>query len=122
MILIDTSVWIDHLRRNDARLASELEDGRVLMHPFVVGELACGNLANRQEVLGLLRRLPPAPVASDEEALHFLETHSLMGRGLGYVDIHLLASATLAAPAAFRTRDRRLAAAAADLGLAAGRR
>lgn len=117
MILVDTSVWIDHFRRGEPRLVSSLEEGQVLMHPFVIGELACGNLANRFEVLALLDRLPQAPAASDAEARLFIETHSLIGRGLGYIDVHLLASAALAAPAAFWTKDRRLAAAAIDIGL-----
>jgi predicted nucleic acid-binding protein len=109
MILVDTSVWIDHLRRGDPALIAALEAGRVLMHPFVVGELACGNLRNRVELLSLLRDLPPAPVATDAEALGFIDRHGLMGRGIGYLDVHLLASVALATPARFWTRDRRLA-------------
>jgi predicted nucleic acid-binding protein len=109
MILVDTSVWIDHLRRGDPALIAALEAGRVLMHPFVVGELACGNLRNRVELLSLLRDLPPAPVATDAEALGFIDRHGLMGRGIGYLDVHLLASVALATPARVWTRDRRLA-------------
>jgi predicted nucleic acid-binding protein len=112
VILIDTSVWIDHLRAGEPELAGCLEAGLVLMHPFVAGELACGNLRNREEVLGLLDRLPRAPVATDAEVRLFIEQHALMGGGLGYVDMHLLASAALASPARFWTKDRRLAAAA----------
>ncbi|MGH2634373.1 MAG: type II toxin-antitoxin system VapC family toxin [Tepidiformaceae bacterium] len=118
MILVDTSVWVDHLRSNDVRLASALEAGSVVTHPFVVGELACGNLQNRTEVLALIQQLPTAPVATDAEALAFIEAGSLMGRGIGYVDVHLLASAKLANDCRLWTRDRRLAAVAAELDVA----
>lgn len=117
MILVDTSVWIDHLRQADAVLARLLAEGRVLAHPFVVGELACGNLANRREILGLLAALPAAPVASDRETLTFIERQRLMGRGIGYVDVHLLAAAALTGDACLLTRDRRLATVAAELKL-----
>ncbi|MDO9147196.1 MAG: type II toxin-antitoxin system VapC family toxin [Hydrogenophaga sp.] len=117
MILVDTSVWIDHLRQGDAGLAAALQQGRVGIHPFVVGELACGNLRARAEVLGLLQALPPLAVATDQEVLFFIGAHALMGRGIGYVDVHLLAAARLAG-VPFWTRDKRLAAVAADLGLA----
>lgn len=118
MILVDTSVWIDHLRQGDPSLVTILEAGRVLMHPFVVGELACGNLNRRAEVLMLLRELPPAPVATDDEVLEFIERRGLMGRGIGYVDVHLLASVALAGGAGLWTRDKRLAAVASELALA----
>ena len=118
MILVDTSVWVEHLRSGNATLASELEAGRVLAHPFVIGEVACGTLRNRHEMLELLGRLPSAPMATHAEALDFLERRALMGRGVGFVDVHLLASAALAAPARLWTRDRHLAAIAIDLGLA----
>ena len=118
MILVDTSVWVEHLRSRNATLARELEAGRVLAHPFVIGELACGNLRNRSEVLDLLGRLPSIPTATHGEALHFLERCALMGRGIGFIDVHLLASAALATPARLWTRDRRLAAVATELGLA----
>jgi predicted nucleic acid-binding protein len=118
MILVDTSVWVDHLRSNDPALVSALEAGAVFTHPFVVGELACGNLRNRREVIALLQDLPGAPVASDAEALAFIEARSLMGRGIGYVDVHLLASAALAGDARLWTRDLRLAGVATDLQLA----
>jgi predicted nucleic acid-binding protein len=118
MILVDTPVWIDHLRKGVPALAAVLEEGQVLMHPFVLGELACGQLRNREEVLRLLGDLPPAPTATDREALRFIERRSLMGRGIGYIDIHLLASAFLAGTARLWTRDKRLAAVAADLDLA----
>jgi len=118
VILVDTSVWVDHLRSGNATLAKELEAGRVLAHPLVIGELACGTIRNRREVLGLLRRLPSVPTATHAEALEFLERGALMGRGIGFVDVHLLASAALAAPARLWTRDRRLAAVATELALA----
>ena len=119
MILVDTSVWIDHLRQGDAELADALQQGRVAIHPFVVGELACGNLRARTEVLGLLQALASLPVATSNEVLYFIEAHALMGRGIGYVDVHLLAAARLAG-AQFWTRDKRLHGAAADLRLAHG--
>ena len=118
MVLVDTSIWIDHLRKGDAALRSALEAGQVLMHPFVLGELACSNLNNRADLLALLRDLPPAPVATDAEALGFIDRHELMGRGIGYLDVHLLASAALANPARLWTRDRRLAKVADHLNLA----
>lgn len=117
MILVDTSVWVDHLRSNDAALAAELREGRVLTHPFVIGELACGHLKNRHEVLDLLGSLPAAPTATHEEAMEFLERRGLMGRGIGFVDVHLLASAALASLARLWTRDRRLAKVASELRL-----
>ena len=118
MILVDTSVWIDHLRSGEPGLEAALEGGRVLMHPFVLGELACGNLNNRGELLELLRDLPAAPTATDPEVLGLIERRALMGRGIGYIDVHLLASAALADVGRLWTRDRRLAAAAAELELA----
>jgi len=118
MILVDTSVWVDHLRDGTTALAAALEQGRVLTHPFVLGELACGNLKNRGEVLQLLGELPAAPMATDPEALDFIERRALMGRGIGYVDVHLLASVALAGTAQLWTQDKRLAAVAADLELA----
>lgn len=118
MILVDTSVWVDHLREGAPALAAVLEQGRVVTHPFVLGELACGNLKNRGEVLQLLGELPGAPVATDAEALDFIERRALMGRGIGYLDVHLLASVVLAGSARLWTRDKRLAAVADDLDLA----
>jgi len=118
VILVDTSVWIDHLRSGEPALATALEGGRVLMHPFVLGELACGNLKNRSEVLRLLGDLPTAPAATDPEALVLIERRALMGRGIGYIDVHLLASTVLEGVARLWTRDRRLAETAAELELA----
>jgi predicted nucleic acid-binding protein len=118
VILVDTSVWVEHLRSGDATLGGELQAGRVLMHPLVIGELACGNLKNRRQILDLLARIPTAPEATHAEILEFAERHALMGRGIGVVDAHLLASAALAAPARLWTRDRRLATIASELDLA----
>ena len=117
MILVDTSVWVHHLRDGAPALAAALEQGLVLIHPFILGELACGNLKNRDEVLQLLEKLPAAPVATDAEARDFIERCALMGRGIGYIDVHLLASVALAGTAHLWTRDKRLAAVAADLKL-----
>ncbi len=95
MILVDTSVWIEHLRFGTVGLEAELDAGNIACHPFIIGELACGNLKNRAEILTLLKNLPAAAVANDDEVLTFLEYHHLMGKGLGYIDIHLLTSALL---------------------------
>jgi len=117
MMLVDTSVWIDHFRQGDAALTTALEAGTAWMHSFVLGELACGNLRSRVEVLSLLQALPPMPVSTDKEVLFFIERHELMGRGIGYVDVHLLASARLGDTLLW-TRDKRLHAVATELGLA----
>ncbi len=116
MILVDTSVWIDHLRQGNDRLAALLETGAVVCHPFVVGEIACGSLRNRREVLELLGRLPTASVATHHEVMEFIEAHRLIGLGLGYIDFHLLVAALLDRTA-FWTLDKRLAQAADTLGL-----
>ena len=118
MILVDTSVWVDHLRAGDARLAGLLERGAVVMHPFVLGEMACGSLSERRAMLDLLRELPAAVAADDEEVLGFIERHELHGKGIGYVDAHLLASVALTEGASLWTRDRRLRGAAEELGFA----
>lgn len=118
MILVDTSVWIDHLRTGVPPLAHALDQGRILMHPFVIGELACGNLDNRTELLRLLGELQRAEVAEHVEVLAFIEAHALMGRGIGYVDAHLLAATALEGDARLWTRDRRLDGIARDLGFA----
>jgi len=118
VILVDSSVWIDHLRAGNAELASALEAGLVLTHPFVVGELACGNLVNRDDILSWLQNLSSAPIATHVEVLAFIEGRSLMGRGIGYVDAHLLASAALADGGRLWTRDRRLQLLAEELALA----
>lgn len=118
MILVDTSVWVDHLHRGDAELIAHLERGEVAMHPMVLGEIACGTLRNRSEVLDLLGRLPMVPTATDAEVLALVEQRQLMGRGLGYVDVHLIAAAMLVESMTLWTRDKRLAAAAAELAVA----
>jgi predicted nucleic acid-binding protein len=118
VILVDTSVWIEHLRKGSAMLVAVLNEGRVLMHPFILGELACGNLKNRAEVLRLLQDLPAAPIAADPEVLGFIEQRKLMGRGIGYIDAHLLASVALAGKARLWTHDKNLAVVAAELKLA----
>lgn len=117
MILVDTSIWIDHLRRADRRLEQLLESGDVVCHPFVIGEIACGSLAQRQRVLGFLAQLPQLPVAQQSEAMWFLDRHGYYARGLGWVDVHLLASASIAMETWLWSRNRRLAEAAADLGI-----
>ncbi len=118
MILVDTSVWVDHLRATDAVLASLLGATMVLTHPFIIGELALGNLRRRETVLSALSDLPPANVATDAEVLHFIDRHTLFGRGIGYVDIHLLAAARLTTGAKLWTRDKRLHGIALQLDLA----
>ncbi|HEX8947934.1 MAG TPA: PIN domain-containing protein [Dissulfurispiraceae bacterium] len=95
MVLVDTSVWVTHLREGDVSLEALLNEGQVVCHPFVIGELACGNLRNRSEILALLQTLPMTRQAEHEEVMKFIEDHHLMGKGLGYVDMHLLASALL---------------------------
>ncbi len=117
MILVETSVWVEHLRHGLPRLATLLQDGEVLIHPWVIGDLACGTLSNRRQVLELLQGLPAATVASAAEVLLLIERDQLMGRGIGYVDVHLLASARLS-HCRLWTQDRRLAAVAQEQGLA----
>ena len=118
MLAVDTSVFVDFLRNGDHILAQELHAANVLSHPFVIGEIALGLLRNRDEVLGLLAALPKAVVASDDEVMAFIERFSLFGRGIGYVDAHLLASARLSGSMLW-TRDKRLKSAAEELSLAA---
>ncbi len=118
MILLDTSVWVDHLRRSDAEVVAALQTNQVLTHPFVVGELACGQLKSRTEILTLLAALPQARVAQEQEVLFFIEQHKLMGRGIGYIDAHLLAATALTEGARLWTQDKRLDALAHELELA----
>lgn len=117
MVLVDTSVWISHLREKNPRLETLLEDAQVVSHDFVMGEMACGRLRNRDEVLTLLQALPRVSVVSQTELIHFIEKRSLAGRGLGFVDMHLLAAAQLMGVALW-TLDRRLAEVTGDLKLA----
>ena len=114
---VDTSVWVHHMREGDTRLAAALERAEVWTHPWVIGELACRRLTDRAAVLGLLRALPTAPVASFDEALALIEPRALMGRGIGWVDVQLLASALLAGVRLW-TLDQRLAAVADEVGVA----
>lgn len=117
MILVDTSIWIDHLRLCDDKLSRFLDQGQTCVHPFVIGELALGNLRDRDTNLDALQNLPQAPVATEEEVLRFIREHSLHGIGIGYIDAHLLAATRLMPGASLWTRDRRLLAAATRLGL-----
>jgi predicted nucleic acid-binding protein len=119
MILVDTSVWVDHLRAKNAALAGLLNMGAVLTHPFIIGELALGQMRQREIVLASLAALPSAALATDAEALRFIDGRALFGRGIGYVDVHLLASACLTEAALLWTGDKRLRGVAAELGLAA---
>jgi hypothetical protein len=116
MMLADTSVWISHLRRSDPTLVKLLINGEVLMHPFVLGELACGNLKERPKILAHLAALPSAIVATDAEVLDLIERHKLQGQGLGWIDAHLLASGLLS-HCRLWTIDKRLREASARLRL-----
>ncbi|MCK2089374.1 type II toxin-antitoxin system VapC family toxin [Thauera aromatica] len=117
MILVDTSIWIDHLRGSDQHLSVLLAEGRVVMHPHVLGEVALGSLKNRAAVLGAMSDLPQTVVATDDEVLRFIEAQGLFGLGIGYMDAHLLAAVMLTPGTRLWTRDRRLSAASARLGL-----
>jgi len=117
VVLVDTSVWVAHLRQGAIGLEALLHDGLVVCHPFIVGELACGNLQNRSEILSLLQRLPGAIRAGHEEVMQFIEHSGLMGKGLGYIDMHLLASARLTGVPLW-TLDKKLNEVAKKLGLA----
>ena len=118
MILVDTSVWADHLRRGHPGLVELLERSIVMMHPFVVGEIACGSLHNREPILELLQGLAAAAVAEEGEVLRFIENHVLHGKGIGHVDDHLLASVALTDGARIWTRDKKLRLAAQMIGCA----
>jgi len=117
MILADTSLWIDLFRGGGEHLEAALDDADVVTHPFVIGELACGNLRRRKEALALLEMLPSAKVATDDEVMQLIESRKLMGRGIGYIDAHLLAAAALSHQVALWTLDARLAKVAKELGL-----
>jgi predicted nucleic acid-binding protein len=116
MVLVDTSIWINHLRDGDKLLEELLINGEVVCHSFIIGELACGNLKNRKEIISLLQSLPMAFSIEPEEFLYFIEQHRLNGKGLGFVDIHLIASAKLD-QIKFWTDDKRLRKVAVELGL-----
>jgi predicted nucleic acid-binding protein len=117
LILVDTSVWVDHLRSGDDRLARLLNNAAVLTHPFIIGEISLGNLHRRDIILSALSGLPVAAAANDAEVLHFIGWHALFGRGIGYIDAHLLAAVQLTAGTKLWTRDRKLLRIAVELGV-----
>ncbi len=117
MILADTSIWVDHLRDVDPAMERHLDDGRILIHPFVIGEVALGNLTTREIIMVSFFTLPTAQVATDTEVLALIGAYRLYGQGVGYVDCCLLASARMTPNAQLWTRDRRLTAAAERLGV-----
>jgi len=114
MVIVDTSIWVRHLRQGDQHLEKLLLDAEVACHPLILGELACGNIKNRREILSLLQSLPMAPTIDLDEFLYFIDQNQLMGKGIGYVDVHLLASARLAGTPLW-TSDKRLRSVAIDL-------
>jgi predicted nucleic acid-binding protein len=120
LILVDTSVWIDHLHQVIPALVEALESGDVLSHPFVLGEIACGELKQRRQFLDLLAQLPSSVTATDDEALRLIERHRLSGKGIGYIDVHLLAAVMLTEGAKLWTRDKRLQSIAAELRIGIG--
>ena len=117
MVLVDTSIWVTHLRRGSRQLETLLMDAEVMCHPFIIGELACGNLKNRNEIIALLQSLPMASVIEFDEFLFFIDRNQLMGKGIGFVDIHLLASAQLTGIPLW-TADKRLKSAANQFDVA----
>jgi predicted nucleic acid-binding protein len=119
MILVDTSIWIDHLHRSEAALSALLNEAQVCTHPMIIGELALGSLRDRQTILELLPDLPSTPLATHAEVLRFVESQVLYGIGLSLVDVHLLAALRLSSPDRLWTRDRRLRLAAEQLGVSA---
>jgi predicted nucleic acid-binding protein len=116
MVLVDTSIWVAHLRHGDRQLERLLMDAEVICHPFIIGELACGNINNRHEILSLLKSLPSAPVIEFDEFLFFIDENQLMRIGIGFVDVHILASAKLAGSLLW-TADKKLNSAAINLSL-----
>jgi predicted nucleic acid-binding protein len=116
MILVDSSVWIEHIRSSNSHLVGLLKTNSVAMHPWITGEIACGNLARRATMLALLKALPQIQPADEDEVLFFLDRHRLAGKGIGYIDVHLLAAAAIASIQVW-TADKRLARVAAELGL-----
>ena len=117
MILVDTSVWIEYFRKGDETLESLLDEGQVLMHPYVMGELACGALESRERILRDFTDMPQLGKATDEEVLYYIEHHQLMGSGVGYLDAHLLASVHLAENVRLWTRDKKLSVIADQLSV-----
>jgi len=116
MVLVDTSIWVAHLRDGNRQLEQLLMDAEVICHPFIIGELACGNISNRNEILSLLKSLPSAPVLEFDEFLFFIDENQLMRIGIGFVDVHILASAKLAGTLLWTT-DKRLNSAASNFSL-----
>lgn len=117
MVLVDTSVWVEHLRKGNIGLEPLLNEGHVLCHAFIIGELACGTLKNRSQILSLLNALPMSIHAEHDEVMRFIENHSLIGKGLGYIDVHLLASSILSGVKLW-TFDQKLNQVSLRLGLA----
>lgn len=117
MVIVDTSIWVTHLRQGSRRLEKLLVDAEVMCHEFIVGELACGNLKNRTEIISLLQSLPMAPTIEFDEILFFIDRHHLMGKGVGFVDVHLLASAQLTVTPLW-TADKKLVSVVDQLELA----
>ncbi len=117
MVIVDTSIWVAHLRQGSGHLRELLLDATVVCHPFIIGELACGNIKNREEILSLLQTLPMAPTVTLYELLYFIEQSGMMGKGIGFVDAHLLASAKLTG-APMWTSDKRMRSAAIELDVA----
>jgi hypothetical protein len=116
MVLVDTSVWVSYLRHGNSRLQKLLQEDRVASHPFIIGELACGNISNRTEILSLMQSLPMLDVVQHEELLLFIENNKLMGTGLGFVDVHLMAAAALA-DIPLWTQDKKLKQACSRLSI-----
>jgi predicted nucleic acid-binding protein len=114
MVLVDTSIWVTHFRQGSRQLEKLLMDAEVMCHPFIIGELACGNLKNRNEIISLLQSLPLAPTIEFDEFLFFVDRNHLMGKGIGFVDVQLLASAQLTGVPLW-TADKRLKSAADQL-------
>ena len=114
MVLVDTPVWVAHLRKGNAKLEVLLNEGTVVCHPFIIAELACGTMRNRMQILSLLQSLPMAETAEHSEVLQFIEHNRLAGKGLGYVDVHLLTSAVLTSVPLW-TLDRKLQQASSKL-------
>ena len=117
MALVDTSVWVSHLWQGNIGLEKLLNNGDVFCHPFIIGELACGNLKNRSEIIALLQTLPTTILAEHEDVIHFIENNRLMGKGLGYIDVHLLVAALLTGVPLW-TLDKKLNEMAAKVGIA----
>ena len=117
MVLVDTSVWVGHLRKGDTGLETLLNDGEVVCHPFIIGEIACGTIKNRTTILSLLQALPVIIQADNRKVMDFIESDNLMGKGLGYIDIHLLASAVLTSVLVW-THDKALNEVASEMRLA----